>query len=192
MVTQVTRPVEQAVKSVPGLLEVRSTTTRGSAGLSLNFDWGIDMAVATLQVQAEISRILPSLPAGVSFDIRRMNTNIFPVVAYSLTSDKLDLVKIREIAQYELLPLVASIKGVQQVDVQGGAAREIRVDIDPGRLASYGLTMDEVSNALKGANVLQAVGRVQDRHKLLLTLSDSQLKSPDDIRRTIVHSGPTG
>jgi CzcA family heavy metal efflux pump len=192
MVTQVTRPVEQAVKIVPGLIDVRSTTSRGSAELNLNFDWGVDMAVATLQVQAEISRILPSLPPGATFDIRRMNTNVFPVAAYSLTSDKLDLVKIREIAQYELLPLVASIKGVQQVDVQGGAAREIRVDIDPGRLASYGLTMDEVSNALKAANVLQAVGRVSDRHKLLLTLSDNQLTTPDQIRQTIVRGGPAG
>jgi multidrug efflux pump subunit AcrB len=102
MVTQVTRPVEQAVKSVPGLIDVRSTTSRGSAELNLNFDWGVDMSVATLQVQAEISRILPSLPTGATFDIRRMNTNVFPVAAYSLTSDKLDLVKIREIAQYEL------------------------------------------------------------------------------------------
>jgi CzcA family heavy metal efflux pump len=192
MVTQVTRPVEQAVKAVPGLLEVRSTTSRGTAELSLNFDWGVDMAVATLQVQAEISRVLPSLPPGATFDIRRMNTNVFPVAAYSLTSDKLDLVKVREIAQYELLPLVSSIKGVQRVEVLGGAAREIRVDIDPGRLASYGLTMDEVSKALTAANVLQAVGRVQDRHKLLLTLADNQLTTPDQIRQTIVRGGPTG
>src|SRR5712671_1546472 len=180
MVIQVTRPVEEAVKIVPGLADVRSTTSRGSAELNLNFDWGVDMAVATLQVQAEISRILPSLPPGATFDIRRMNTNVFPVAAYSLTSDKLDLVKIREIAQYELLPLLASIKGVH------------RVDIDPGRLASYGLTMDEVSNALKAANVLQAVGRVSDRHKLLLTLSDNQLTTPDQIRQTIVRGGPAG
>jgi CzcA family heavy metal efflux pump len=192
MVTQVTRPVEQAVKAVPGLLEVRSTTSRGTAELSLNFDWGIDMAVATLQVQAEIARVLPSLPAGATFDIRRMNTNVFPVAAYSLTSDKLDLVKIREIAQYELLPLVSSIKGVQRVEILGGAAREIRVDIDPARLASYGLTMDDVSKALTAANVLQAVGRVQDRHKLLLTLTDNQLTTPDQIRQTIVRGGPAG
>jgi CzcA family heavy metal efflux pump len=192
MVTQVTRPVEQAVKAVPGLLEVRSTTSRGTAELSLNFDWGIDMAIATLQVQAEISRILPSLPAGSTFDIRRMNTNVFPIAAYSLTSDKLDLVKIREIAQYELLPLISSIKGVQRVEILGGAPREIRVDVDPGKLASYGLTLDEVSKSLTAANVLQAVGRVQDRHKLLLTLSDNQLTTLDQIRQTIVRGGAGG
>jgi len=103
------------------------------------------MNVATLQVQAEISRIMPTLPMGSTFDIRRMNTNVFPVAAYSLTSEKLDLVKIREIAQFELLPLLSSIKGVQHVEVLGGAPREIRVDVDPARLASYNLSMDEVS-----------------------------------------------
>jgi CzcA family heavy metal efflux pump len=192
MVTLVTRPVEQAVKSVPGLVEVRSTTSRGTAEMSLNFDWGTNMSVATLQVQAEISRILPTLPTGSSFDIRQMNTNVFPVAAYSLTSDKLSLLKMREIAQYELLPLLSSIRGVQRVEVLGGAPREVRVDVDPGRLAGFGLAMDDVTKALQGANVLEAVGLVQDRHKLLLTLSDNQLKTAEDVRQTVIRGGPGG
>ncbi|MDE2219540.1 MAG: efflux RND transporter permease subunit, partial [Gammaproteobacteria bacterium] len=130
MVTLVTRPVEQAIKAVPGLRSIRSTTSRGSAEMSLNFDWGLDMAVSTLQVQAEINRVLPALPAGTSFTVRRMNPNVFPVAAYSLTSNSLDLVKVREIAQYELVPLLSSITGVAQVEVHGGAAREVRVDAD--------------------------------------------------------------
>jgi CzcA family heavy metal efflux pump len=192
MITLVTRPVEQAVKSVPGLLEVRSTTSRGTSELSLNFDWGIDMSVATLQVQAEISRILPSLPQGTTFDIRRMNTNVFPVAAYSITSDKLPLLKLREIAETELLPILSSIRGVQRVEVLGGAPREVRVDVDPGRLASFGLAMDDVTKALQGSNVLEAVGLVSDRHKLLLTLSDNQLKSAEDVRNIVLHIAAGG
>jgi len=189
MVTQVTRPAEQAIKGVPGLREVRSSTSRGSAEMGLNFDWGSDLNIATLQVQAALSRILPSLPAGTVFDVRRMNPFVFPVAAYSLTADKLDSTKVREIAQYELLPLLSSINGVARVEVQGGNVRELRVDVDPGRLASHGLAMDDVSKALAAANVLQAVGRTEDRHKLLLALSDTQLKTLDDIRQTIVHAG---
>ena len=192
MVAQVTRPIEEAIKAVPGLRDIRSTTSRGSAEMSLNFDWGGDMNIATLQVQSEISRILPSLPAGTVFDVRRMSPFVFPVAAYSLSSDKLDLVKVREIAQYELLPLLSSITGVARVEVRGGAPREVRVDADPGRLASYGLSIDDVTKALTAANILEAVGRTEDRHKLLLTMSDTQLKTLDDIRATIVHSSPTG
>jgi multidrug efflux pump subunit AcrB len=190
MITLVTRPVEQAIKSVPGLVELRSTTSRGTSEMSLNFDWGTDMSVATLKVQAEISRLLPSLPQGTTFDIRQMNTNVFPVAAYSLTSDKLPLLKIREIAETELLPLLSSIKGVQRVEVLGSAPREVRVDVDPVRLASLGLAMDDVVKALHDANVLQAVGLVQDRHKLLLTLSDNQLKNVEDVRNIVLHTAP--
>src|SRR5579871_1146810 len=187
MITLVTRPVEQAVKSVPGLLEVRSTTSRGTSEMSLNFDWGTDMSVATLKVQAEISRVLPSLPQGTTFDIRQMNTNVFPVAAYSLTSDKLPLLKIRELAETELLPILSSIRGVQRVEVLGGAPREVRVDVDPARLASFGLAMDDVTKALQGSNVLEAVGLVADRHKLLLSLADNQLKTAADVRNIVLH-----
>src|SRR5579863_10125486 len=190
MVILATRPVEQAVKSVPGLLEVRSTTSRGSSEMSLNFDWGTDMSTATLKVQAEISRLLPSLPQGASFDIRQMNTNVFPVAAYSLTSDKLPLLKIREIAETELLPLLSSIKGVQRVEVLGAAPREVRVDVDPAKLASLGVAMDDVTKALQGANLLEAVGLVQDHHKLLLTLADNQLKTAEDVRNIVLHTQP--
>ena len=186
MVTQVTRPAEQAVKGVPGLLEVRSTTSRGSAEMSLNFSWGSDLNIATLQVQAELARILPTLPAGTSFDVRRMNPFVFPVAAYSLSADKLELTRVREIAQYELLPLLSSINGVARVEVLGGQVRELRVDVDPARLAGHALGMDDVARALSAANVLQAVGRTEDRHKLLLALSNSQLKTLDDLRQTLV------
>jgi len=150
MITLVARPVEQAIKSVPGLVEVRSTTSRGTSEMSLNFDWGTDMSVATLKVQAEISRLLPSLPQGTTFDIRQMNTNVFPVAAYSLTSDKLPLLKIRELAETELLPLLSSIRGVQRVEVLGSAPREVRVDVDQVRLTSLGLALDDVVKALQG------------------------------------------
>ncbi len=192
MVTLVTRPVEQAVKAVPGLREVRTTTSRGSAEMSLNFDWGIDLDVATLQVQAELNRILPTLPPDTGFAVRRMNTFVFPVAAYSLTSDTLDPTQIRDIAQYELLPLLSSINGIAKVEVIGGRQREIRVDVDPVRLAARALTIDEVAKALTGANVLAAVGRTEERHKLLLTLVDNRYTDIDQVRRTIIRADPRG
>ncbi|MFI4868589.1 MAG: efflux RND transporter permease subunit [Steroidobacterales bacterium] len=192
MVTAVTRPAEQAVKAVPGLREVRTTTSRGSAEMLLNFDWGIDLNVATLQVQAELARVLPTLPAGTTFDVRRMNSFVFPVAGYSLTSDTLDLTHVHDIAQYELVPLLSSINGVAKVEVLGGHQREIRVDADPARLADRGVTIDEVARALTAANVLDALGRTEDRHKLLLDLEDNRYTSMDEVRRTIVHSSPNG
>ena len=192
MVAEVTRPIESAIKSVPGLLETRSTSSRGSAELSLNFDWGEDMATRTLQVQSAISRILPTLPQGTSFEVRRMNPTVFPVAAYSLTSKNVNPVNLREIAQYQLLPILSSINGVANVNVMGGEVPEIRVNVDPGQLAAYALTMADVSKALAAANVLQVTGRVEDRHKLLFAMTDTRLKTLDDIRNVVVRSSPNG
>ena len=192
MVTLVTRPVEQAVKAVPGLREVRSTTSRGSAELSLNFDWGVDLNAVTLQVQAELDRILPTLPAGTAFDVRRMNPFVFPVAAYSLTSSTLDLTRVHDIAQFELLPLLSSINGIAKVEVLGGHQREFRVDVDRTRLQSSGLGFDDLPKAIAASNALEVVGRTEDRHKLLLTLVDNRLTSLEQLRAVIVHNGPGG
>ena len=98
MVVQATRPVEQAVKAVSGIRDVRSTTSRGTADLSLTFDWGRDMDLITLQVQSAIAGVLPSLPAGTTFEVRRMNPTVFPVAAYSLFSTQTDQATLRDIA----------------------------------------------------------------------------------------------
>ncbi len=192
MVAQVTRPVEQAVRSVPGLRGVRSTTSRGTAELSLTFDWGLDMSVVELQVESAISRVLPALPAGTSFEANRMNPTVFPVVAYSLTSDVLSQVELRDTAQYQLVPLLSAINGVASVGVQGGDVREYGVEVDPALLASYGLTMADLSSALSATNVLKVVGKLQDGHKLLLAITDTSLKSAEDIGNAIVRTTANG
>src|SRR5579864_1684769 len=181
MVAQVTRPVEQAVRSVPGVRDVRSTTSRGSAELSITFDWGLDMDRAELQVESAIARTLPDLPQGTSFTARKMNPTVFPVAAYSLTSDTVDQLQLRDIAQYQLVPLLSAVNGVASVDVQGGDIREYRVSADPALLASYDMTLDELRSALAKVNVLKVVGRLEDRHKLLLAVADSRLRSVQDI-----------
>jgi len=192
MVAQVTRPVEQAVRSVPGVRDVRSTTSRGSAELSITFDWGLDMDRVELQVESAVGRILPDLPHGTSFTARKMNPTVFPVAAYSLTSDTVDQLQLRDIAQYQLVPLLSAVSGVASVDVQGGDIREYRVSADPALLASYDMTLDELTTALAKVNVLKVVGRLEDRHKLLLAVADSRLRSVQDIGKTILRSSPNG
>ncbi|MEJ2699955.1 MAG: efflux RND transporter permease subunit, partial [Desulfuromonadales bacterium] len=89
MLLQVTKPVEEAIRRVPGLRRVRSTTSRGSADISIFMDWGTDMATATLQTNAAISQILPSLTPGTTLQTRRMDPSVFPIIAYCLTSKTL-------------------------------------------------------------------------------------------------------
>src|SRR5438105_14184600 len=86
MEVAVTRPVEQALRAIPGVMNLRSTTSRGSAEMSVNFAWGTNMDLALQRVEAAVARARSTLPQGVAVDVRRMDPTVFPVAAYSLTS----------------------------------------------------------------------------------------------------------
>ncbi|HVT14639.1 MAG TPA: efflux RND transporter permease subunit [Thermoanaerobaculia bacterium] len=192
MEMQVTRPVETAVRRVPGVVDVRSITSRGAADISINFNWGLDMASATLQVSAAITQIMTQLPAGTQVLTRRMDPTVFPIIAYSLTSATTPLTQLRDLADYQLRPLLSSVAGVAQVQVMGGAVEEYRVSVDPLRLQAYGLGLDDVAKALSGANVLSAVGKLEDHYKLYLVISDTRLQNVEQIGRTILKTGANG
>lgn len=192
MAIEVTWPVEEAVRAVPGVRAVRSTTSRGSAEISINFDWGEDMIAAMLQTESAVNQVLPLLPQGTGFLVRRMDPTVFPVLAYSLTSDTHSLVELRDIAQYQLRPLLSTVTGVAKVDVLGGAREEYWVTVDPGRLAAFGLSLDDVARSLSAANVITAVGRLEDHYKLYLVMSDTRLLTLTQIEHTVLRSGANG
>jgi CzcA family heavy metal efflux pump len=192
MVIDVTRKLEQALRPIPGVQSIRSTTSRGSAETSINFKWGQDMQQVLLQVESAVNQALPSLPAGTTFTVRRMDPTVFPVIGYSLTSDKLTQIQTHDIANQELIPLLSSIDGVAKVKVMGGDTLEYRIDVDPSKLAAYGLAFTDVVQALSATNVLQAVGRIEDHYKLYLTLSDTRLQDLQSIENTVLKSGNNG
>src|ERR1700722_17980649 len=167
---QVTRPLEEALRKVPGVAHIRSTTSRGSADIALTFDWGHDMAAAALQTEAAINAALPDLPSGVRFSVRRMDPTVFPILGLALSSSSVDPIKLRNFADLRLRPLLASVPGVAEVQVLGGGIAEYQVVVDPARLQALGLSMDDVARALSASNTVTAVGRIEDRHRLYQTL----------------------
>lgn len=188
----VTRPVEQAVRRIPGVQTVRSTTSRGAAEVSVNFDWGTDMASATLQVNSAISEIMSQLPAGTQLNVRRMDPTVFPIIAYSLTSSTVSLTEMRNLAEYQLAPLLSSVPGVSRVTAQGGALEEFRITVDPAKLRVFDMSLDDVSRALSAGNVLNAVGRIEDQYRLYLVISDTRFQNVEQIRHSVLRSGPNG
>lgn len=192
MAVEVTYPVEESLRAIPAVRGVRSTTSRGSAEISINFDWGRDMVSAMLEVSAQLSRALPSLPQGTTFEVDRMDPTVFPVIAYSMTSKSRSLVELRDIAMYTLRPAIETVEGVSRIDVQGGDTAEYRVELDLGKLESYGLTAGDVAGALSSANVITAVGRLEDRNKLYLAVSELQLHTAAEIAAVVLRAGPAG
>ena len=188
----VTRVVEQAVRGVPGVQDVRSATTRGTAQVSIDFGWGRDMIASTLLVDSAISQALPDMPAGTAYRVRRMDPTVFPIISYALTSTTLSPVALRDFAQYQVVPLLSAISGLARVDVQGGETAEVQVEADPQRLSAYGIGLAELGTAIASGNVLQSVGQLQDRKKLFLVLADRSLHSAADIGDTVVRADPYG
>lgn len=192
MAVEITQPVEEAVRSVPGVRNVRSNTSRGSANVSVNFDWNVDMLSAMLQVESAINQTRGSLPTGINFLVRRMDPTVFPVLGYSLISDTRSLVELRDIALFRIRPVLSTVTGVARVGVLGGAVEEYQIVVNPRKLNSFGLTIDDVVKAVSGSNVIKAVGRIEENYKLYLVLSDTQFGDISQIERTILRSNING
>ncbi len=134
MEVTITRPIEEAVNSVPGLEDVRSTTSRGSAEVDLFFNWNVDMAQTLLLVNAALGRVQATLPSTAQIEANRLDFASFPILGYSLTSNKIPQTQLWEIATYELRPRLNRLNGVATVLVQGGQEPEFQIVPDAARM----------------------------------------------------------
>lgn len=192
MAAEITRPIEIALRGVPGVVRVRSTTSRGSAEVALNFPWSSDMVAATLATQGALATVLPDLPQGARFTVRRSDPTVFPVLGIALTSTTLDQQALRQIAELKIRPALTAVAGVAGVDVLGGSAREFVVEVDPGKAAALGLSLADVASAIGKGNTIQGVGRLEDRHRLYLVLAQNRLATVGDIAALPVKAGQAG
>src|SRR6202790_5105163 len=124
MEVTITRPLEEAVNSVPGLQDVRSITSRGSAEIDLFFDWNVDMFQTVQYVNAAVARAQPELPSTATVVANRLTFASFPIMGYSLTADNVPQTQLWEMATYEIKPRLNRLDGVSTVLVQGGQEPE--------------------------------------------------------------------
>jgi multidrug efflux pump subunit AcrB len=193
MLIDVTEPLEAVARAVPGAVNVTSTTSRGSAEIFVDFPWKFDMNQALLSVDAAFAQELPALPQGTSYDIIQMSPNIImPFVSYALISKSVPSAELRQIAQYQVVPLLTGIPGVRRVGVLGGQTPEVQVAVDTNKLRTYGLTLADVSQALSQSNNIQAVGRLEDNDLLYLAISNNAFTSVKSVRNVALRTGPDG
>ena len=178
----VTRPLEEAVLRVPGVLRVVSTTSRGSMEMTANFAWGTDMQVALQRVQAEVARVRPDLPQDARIEVEWMNTAIFPILGYALTSSTRSQSDLWAFAEYQLKPELVRIPGVSQVQIQGGRKREFRVELNPDALAARRLSPADVVTAIQKNNTIESAGLTEANHELYLSLVDGSVHGVDALK----------
>ncbi|MBW4034371.1 MAG: efflux RND transporter permease subunit [Proteobacteria bacterium] len=192
MVLQVTKPTEQALRAIPGVASVRSATSRGSAQIYVDFNWGQNMGQATLEVDAAIAQMLADYPPGTKYIVRRMDPTVFPIIAYAMMSHSISATRLRTIAEYHIVPALTRIEGVAKVSVQGGATPEVHILVQPQRLAAMHITLAQVEQAVSKSNVLAAVGRMTDYDRLYLLVQDNTLHTVRNVRNIVVRAGPDG
>lgn len=186
MMIEVTKPLEEASRGVPGVTIVRSKTSRGATEISINLTWGADIFHALQLLQGRIAAVQNELPSTVSIQVERMDVSVFPIMGFSLTSEKRSQVELRDLAMYTLRPALLRIQGVGQANVIGGRVREFHVVVDPMALASYNLDIREVSEAINHTNLVAATGLVSDNYHLYLSLTDNLFTSLDDIAKVVI------
>jgi CzcA family heavy metal efflux pump len=192
MQVTITKPIEDAVNSVPGLLKVRSTTSRGSAEISLFFDWNQDMYRSLQLVDAALSKVEQTLPPTTRITSNRLTFATFPILAYSLTSETVPQTRLWEIATYDLKPPLNRVTGVSTVTVQGGQVPEFRVVPNPALLQSSGVTIPDLVNAIQASNVVDSPGLYEANHQLILALVGAQVHNVEQLRQLVVKTTPSG
>src|SRR5580704_3875146 len=188
----ITKPIEDAVNSVPGLQTVRSNTSRGSAEVSLFFDWNVDMFRTLQLVDAALSKVRQTLPATAVITTNRLTFATFPILGYSLTSDSVPLPRLWEIATYDLKPSLNRLDGVSTVTVQGEQIPNYEVSPDPGKLVATGITVTDILNAIQLTNLVDSPGLYQTQHELVLGLIGAQVHDADQLSKIVVKNSPTG
>ncbi|HKW18880.1 MAG TPA: efflux RND transporter permease subunit [Terriglobales bacterium] len=192
MMVTITRPIEEAVNSVPGLHEVRSNTSRGEAEIDLFFDWNIDMFQTLQYVNAAISRIQPELPPTAKIVANRMTFASFPIIGYSLTSDTVPQTQLWDLATYELKPRLNRLDGVSTVFIQGGQEPEFHIEPDSAKLLSTGVTVTDLLDAMRRTNLIDSPGLFERNHQLVLGLVSGQVRTPEEIAGVVVKTTASG
>ena len=192
MQVTITKPIEDAINSVPGLMKVRSTTSRGSAEISLFFDWNQDMFHQLQLVDAALSKVEQTLPSTVKVTTNRLTFATFPILGYALTSDTVPLTRLWEIATYDLKPPLNRVEGVSTFLVQGGKVPEFHVVPNTALLQASNVTITDLVNAIQASNIVDSPGLYEANHQLILGLVGAQVHDIDGLRQLVVKTTPSG
>jgi len=181
MLAAVTRPLEEAAYGVVGVRMVRSTTTRGSTEIDVDFNEGTDPVTGFQLLNSALGGVRGLLPAETVIDTKLLTSGTFPIIDIDVSSKTRDLAEVTDLVQYDLVPSLHRIAGTYRVDVIGGKYREYVVRLNPARMLQHQLTPADVVSGLAKANVVESAGHVLDSHRMLLTIIASDLHDADQL-----------
>ncbi|HEV8042683.1 MAG TPA: efflux RND transporter permease subunit [Bryobacteraceae bacterium] len=192
MLVVVTRPLEEALNTVPGLERVQSITSRGSVEIDLYFSWKVDMFQTLELVNAALARVQSSLPPTAKVTSNRLTFAAFPILGYTLQSDNVSQTALWELATYELKPRINRLTGVSMVVVQGGQEPEFEIRPDPAKMLQTQVTVPTLLEAVRRSNMIDSPGLIEANHQLILSLVSGQTRTPEEIADIVVKTTAAG
>jgi CzcA family heavy metal efflux pump len=185
MLLNVTRPLEEAAKTVLGAQRVRSRTIRGAVEISVQFKPDTDMPYALQLMQAHVSDIRGDLPPETEISVERITPTEWPILMMVL-SGNVPGADLRDYAYYDLRPMFSRVPDVSQVEVQASDQREVSVIVDPPKMLAHRISLPEISDRLRATNQVNSVGRLDNDYSRYLVLATGQFHDLEEIRNTVV------
>lgn len=186
MMVTVTKPLENAVKQVPDLQYVRSTTSRGSCEISAFMNWNADIDLSLQRIQASIDQVKNALPPEVNITVEKMNPSILPVSGYTLESHNKSAIELKQIATYTVKPFLSQVSGVSEIRVIGGKTKEYWLILNVQKMSSLGITPDMISNTLAQTNFIRSEGYLSAYKMLYLTVIDATVGAADKLGEVVI------
>jgi len=186
MMVTVTKPLEAAIKQVPDLQMIRSTTSRGSCEISAFMNWNSNIDVNQQHIESRISEIRNTLPADVNISVAKMNPSILPVMGYSLESNTKSPIELKQIAVYTVKPFLSQVAGVSEIRIIGGKTKEYWLQLNVQKMSSLSITPDLINTALSQTDFIKSNGFLSDYRFLYLTVTDATVHNIDDVEEMVI------
>ncbi|MGH7445094.1 MAG: efflux RND transporter permease subunit, partial [Longimicrobiales bacterium] len=183
----VAKPLEAALATTEDLIMIETEVQEGRVGVNLHFAYGTDIDFALQDAAKNLERARGRLPEEADpATIYKFDPSQSPIYEVAFSSSTRDLISLRDWAEYRLRPQLLTIEGVASVDIAGGLVREIQVILDQERLRSYGLTVSQITEALRAANQDVAAGRVASATREVVGKTAGKFRSVADVRNVLL------
>ncbi len=182
----ITQIIEEIVATVPGVEEITSSSSEGSSRVNVVFEWGTDLDAAAIELRSTLEDEISELPDDIVRPrINKFSIDTFPVVLIGISSP-LDPVELTQLIEDRIRHRFTQIAGVAQVDFWGGFPREIRVEIDPDKINALGLSLNQVLDAIRNANLDLPAGQIEEGRYEVTLRAPAQFESVQDIENTVI------
>ena len=186
MMITVTRELENAIKQVPDLKMIRSTTSRGSCEISAFMDWKANMDVSQQRIESKIGQVRNLLPPDVQITVERMNPSILPIIGYTLEAPGMTPIAEKLLALYTIKPFLSQVEGVSEIRVTGGKTKEYWLTLNKSKMSTFGVTPDAIVAALNATNFIKSNGYLSDYRQMYLTVTDAVVDTKEKLEKLVI------